>query len=138
MQDRRNIGAAASKGMKINKQTAKRLLKYITSKYKKQLIFVVICIILSSVANVAGSLFLKTLIDDYISPLLLVENPVFNGFGEYIFPLNRYSSYSNMKISNINSLLPYHSHINTCISTIIRLSLATPRVQYTHIVYGKM
>ena len=79
MQDRRNIGAAASKGMKINKQTAKRLLKYITSKYKKQLIFVVICIILSSVANVAGSLFLKTLIDDYISPLLLVENPVFTG-----------------------------------------------------------
>ncbi len=79
MQDRRNIGAAVSKGMKINKQTAKRLLKYITSKYKKQLIFVVICIILSSVANVAGSLFLKTLIDDYISPLLLVENPVFTG-----------------------------------------------------------
>lgn len=43
----------------------------------------------------------------------VVENPAFNGFGEYIFPLNRYSSYSNMKISNINSLLPYHSHINT-------------------------
>lgn len=43
----------------------------------------------------------------------VVENPAFNGFGKYIFPLNRYSSYSNMKISNINSLLPYHSHINT-------------------------
>lgn len=43
----------------------------------------------------------------------VVENPAFNGFGEYIFPLDRYSSYSNMKISNINSLLPYHSHINT-------------------------
>lgn len=43
----------------------------------------------------------------------VIENPAFNGFGEYIFPLNRYSSYSNMKISNINSLLPYHTHINT-------------------------
>jgi len=65
--------------MKIPKGTAKRLLKLITSKYKKQLILVVICIVISSVANVAGSLFLRTLIDDYISPLLLEENPVFTG-----------------------------------------------------------
>ena len=43
----------------------------------------------------------------------VVNNPAFNGFGEYIFPLNSYTSYDNMKISNINSLLPYHSHINT-------------------------
>ena len=74
---RKNPGAAA--GMKIDKGTLKRLLKYITSKYKIAMIFVVICIIISSIANVAGSLFLKTLIDNYIEPLLLVENPVFTG-----------------------------------------------------------
>ena len=68
-----------TKGMKISKGTAKRLLKCITSRYKKQLILVVIAIIVSSVANVAGSLFLKTLIDDYIEPLLLEPNPVFTG-----------------------------------------------------------
>ena len=35
---------------KVNKDTLKRLLKYITVDYKKTLIFVVICIIISSVA----------------------------------------------------------------------------------------
>ncbi len=65
--------------MKLNKKTAKRLLKYITTNYKKHLIIVFVFILLSAIANVAGSLFLKTLIDDYIEPLLAVENPVFTG-----------------------------------------------------------
>ena len=39
---------------KISKHTLKRLLKYITVDYKKTLIFVIICIILSSVAGVIG------------------------------------------------------------------------------------
>lgn len=43
----------------------------------------------------------------------VINNPTFEGFGDYIFPLNSYTSYQNMKISNINSLLPYHSHIST-------------------------
>lgn len=64
---------------KINKDTLKRLLKYITADYKKTLILVVICIIISSIAGVAGSLFVKILIDNYITPLLGTENPVFTG-----------------------------------------------------------
>ena len=40
---------------------------------------VLICILLSAVANVAGSMFLKSLIDDYIAPLLLQASPVFTG-----------------------------------------------------------
>ncbi len=79
MQANRNRGRGIPPGVKINKHVAKRLIKRITSKYKKHLIFVVICIILSSVANVAGSLFLRTLIDDYIAPLLEQTNPVFTG-----------------------------------------------------------
>ena len=79
LNNKKDIGAAAARGMKIDKGTAKRLLKYVTQKYKKQLLLVVICIIISSVANVQGSLFLKTLIDDYIAPLLEVENPVYTG-----------------------------------------------------------
>lgn len=59
------------------KSTIKRLLSYITKNYKKQFIIVFICIIISSIASVAGSLFLQILIDDYISPLLEMENPVF-------------------------------------------------------------
>ena len=63
----------------IKKGTIKRIMKYITSEYKKELIIVFVCIILSSIASVAGSLFLQTLIDNYITPLLEAENPVFTG-----------------------------------------------------------
>ncbi len=61
----------------IKKGTLKRLLSYILKNYKKQFIFVFICIIISSIASVAGSLFLQTLIDDYITPLLKDKNPIF-------------------------------------------------------------
>ena len=63
----------------INFKTFKRLMKYITKNYKKQFIFVIICIIISAIANVLGSAFLETLIDDYITPLLQEVNPVFTG-----------------------------------------------------------
>ena len=63
----------------IKKGTIKRIIKYITSEYKKELIIVFVCIILSSIASVAGSLFLQTLIDNYITPLLETENPIFTG-----------------------------------------------------------
>lgn len=56
----------------------KRLLSYI-GKYKVQFILVLVCIVLSALAGVAGSLFLRILIDDYITPLLLETNPVFTG-----------------------------------------------------------
>ena len=62
---------------KIKKGTVKRLLGYIKRKYKKQFFIVIICIILASIAMVGSSLFLRTLIDNYITPLLGTENPVF-------------------------------------------------------------
>ena len=68
-----------NKKIQIRKGTVKRLLGYITKKYKKQFAFVFICIIFSSIASVAGSLFLQILIDDYITPLLGQENPVYTG-----------------------------------------------------------
>lgn len=65
------------KKQSISIQTLKRLFGYITRDYKKQFAIVVICIILSAVASVSGALFLQKLIDNYITPLLSVENPVF-------------------------------------------------------------
>ena len=64
---------------KVPKGTIKRLISYITKKHKKKLLIVFICIILSSVASVASSIFLQALIDDYITPLLNTENPVYTG-----------------------------------------------------------
>ena len=63
---------------KIDKSTAKRLLKYVLKRYKIHLIFVVIFIIISSATSVASSLFLEKLVDDYISPMLQTENPMFS------------------------------------------------------------
>ena len=54
----------------IKKGTIKRLLSYLKS-YKKTLFLVFICIVISAISGVLGSLFLKSLIDDYISPMLL-------------------------------------------------------------------
>ena len=65
--------------IQIRKGTIKRLLGYITKKYKKQFAVVLICIIFSSIAQVAGSLFLQILIDDYVTPLLGEPNPVYTG-----------------------------------------------------------
>lgn len=77
----RGRGAAMMRGPrgKINKGTFPRVIKYITKNHKKELALVIVCIIISSLANVLGTLFLRTLIDDYITPLLGVENPVFTG-----------------------------------------------------------
>lgn len=59
------------------KKTLGRLLSYLPGMYKITLGVVVVCILLSTLAGVIGSLFLEVLIDDYITPLVGMENPVF-------------------------------------------------------------
>lgn len=59
--------------------TCKRLLSYIILKQKLLFCVVAVCILISSCTVVVSSLFLEILIDDYITPLLLKSNPVFNG-----------------------------------------------------------
>ena len=59
-------------------KTIKRLLSHI-GEYKIQFIFVLVCIVISAVAGVVSSLFLQTLIDDYIEPLLVQAVPDFSG-----------------------------------------------------------
>lgn len=62
-----------------NRVAIKRLLSYVTGQYKVPFAFILVCILVSSLAGVAGSMFLKVVIDDYIAPLLLEANPVFAG-----------------------------------------------------------
>ncbi len=51
-------------------KTLKRLLGYTFRDYKLHFAAVVVCIIISSVAGVLGSMFIQTVIDDYITPML--------------------------------------------------------------------
>lgn len=60
------------------KGTLRRLMTYLAP-YKYRLIFIIVFTILNSCAGAAGSMFLETLIDDYIKPLLLESAPVFAG-----------------------------------------------------------
>ena len=65
-------------GAKDGKKTIKRLLSYLME-YKFSIFAMLVCIIVSSLAGVVGNMFLRTLIDDYITPLMTQENPVFTG-----------------------------------------------------------
>ena len=47
-----------------------KLLKYIGKNYGIHLVITAVCIFLSVIANVQGTLFTKTLIDEYIMPML--------------------------------------------------------------------
>ena len=67
-----------TKRQKLDMTTLKRLLSYM-GEYKKTLVLVVVCIFVSAAASAASSMFLQTLIDDYIAPLLLADSPVFTG-----------------------------------------------------------
>ena len=52
----------------------KRLLKYIFKKYSLAYLVVVCCIFVSVFASLQGTLFTKTLIDEYITPLLMSDS----------------------------------------------------------------
>lgn len=58
-----------------------RVFAYVGKKYKFHLIVVVIGIFASVLANVQGTMFMKTMIDDYIVPLLQADKPDFGPFG---------------------------------------------------------
>ena len=55
----------------------KRVLGEVLRHYTPHCIVVLICIFLSAFANVQASLFLQTLIDDYIAPMLQQQDPDF-------------------------------------------------------------
>ncbi|MBR2900979.1 MAG: ABC transporter ATP-binding protein, partial [Clostridia bacterium] len=65
-------------GQKADMKTVKRVLSYLFE-YKWLLAFVFIGIMISSLAGVYGSKFLETLVDDYIKPLMLDNDPSFDG-----------------------------------------------------------
>ena len=55
----------------------KRLMGILMKHYGVQIIFVAICIVITVLANVQGTMFIQRLIDDYIVPLLKAEAPDF-------------------------------------------------------------
>ena len=55
----------------------KRLLSYMIKNYRFSFLVVVVCIIIGAFATMQGMLFVQSLVDDYIVPLLNAEDPDF-------------------------------------------------------------
>ena len=74
-------GGRPPRGMKPQVKDPKkifmRLMKFVFKKYKWNYICVLVCICIGVFANVQGTMFQKSLIDDYIIPLTKAENPDF-------------------------------------------------------------
>ena len=62
----------------------KRLMTYMFQNYLPHVIVVVICIFLSVFASIRGTMFMQTLIDGYITPMIGQENPDFSGLANAI------------------------------------------------------
>ena len=72
----------------VNKQaTLKRVLAYVIKNYKWRFMAVFVLILIAALCMVRFNLFMKTLIDSYVTPLLAAKNPDFSGLAHAIFQL---------------------------------------------------
>lgn len=78
------VGKMKKPNIKDQKHTLKRLLSYISKDYKTSFICVLVCILLSSIAGVLGSMSIQVVIDDYITPLLGSSSPDFSGLARFM------------------------------------------------------
>jgi ATP-binding cassette subfamily B protein len=82
----------------------KRLMGYVLKNYTPHVIIVIICIFVAVLANIQGTLFMQTLIDSYITPLLGSANPDFSGLAQAIarvavfYAIGALSSYAYNRI----------------------------------------
>ena len=70
----------------VNKKTVFRLLSYFKN-YKFTVTLVMICLVLTALSNVVGMTFLQTIVDDYVTPLLKVDNPDFSGLAGVVLQM---------------------------------------------------
>ena len=65
----------------------KRVFRYMMHYYKLPFTMVVLCILISAIANVVGATFPQTLVDDYIVPMLQTGSTDFSGLGHAMLRL---------------------------------------------------
>lgn len=68
-------------------QVLNRVLRYMLRYYKFQFLLVVLCILVSATANVSGTSFPQTLIDDYVVPMLNSGSTDFSGLWQAVVRL---------------------------------------------------
>ena len=75
---------AGKPGAKNPMKTMKRIIAEIMEHYKWHYLLVFVCIFVNTLTNIQGQLFSQTLIDDYILPMIGIENPDFGPMGRAI------------------------------------------------------
>lgn len=68
-------------------QVLNRVLRYMLRYYKLAFLLVVLCILVSAAANVSGTSFPQTLIDDYVVPMLNSGSTDFSGLWQAVVRL---------------------------------------------------
>ncbi len=69
-------------------QVLNRVLRYMLRYYKFQFLLVVLCILVSATANVSGTSFPQTLVDDYVVPMLNSGSTDFSGLWQAVIRLS--------------------------------------------------
>lgn len=73
---------------KTDMKVLSRIVKYILQGYKFSIVAVLLSILISAVATLSGTLFMQTLIDDYIVPLTIAMNPDYSDLSSAISSLS--------------------------------------------------
>ena len=79
--------AGFQKATKQQKQVMRRLFTFVLRHYKLSIVTVLACIVVSSITSLMSTLFTRTLIDDYITPLTQVANPEYESLLQTLFKL---------------------------------------------------
>ncbi|MBP5713584.1 MAG: ABC transporter ATP-binding protein [Prevotella sp.] len=108
--------AGFQKASKEQRAIIWRLTKYVLSNYKYSIITVLACIAITSVTTLASTLFTRTLIDDYITPLTQMANPEYTSLWQTLFKLG-----GILLVGVICSYLYNRLMINVSQGTMLRL-----------------
>ena len=79
--------AGFQRATKQQKQVMLRLFGFVMKYYKFSILTVLACIVVSSITSLMSTLFTRTLIDDYITPLTQVANPEYASLLQTLFKL---------------------------------------------------
>ena len=87
----------------------KRVMSYVFKYYGVQMIVVLICIVLSVLANVQGTMFTRTLIDEYITPMIGQADP---DFGPLLGAMGRVACFYGIGIAAAFTQQVIMVHVN--------------------------
>jgi ATP-binding cassette subfamily B protein len=108
--------AGFQKASKEQRAIIWRLTKFVLSNYKYSIVTVLACIAITSVTTLASTLFTRTLIDDYITPLTQMANPEYTSLWQTLFKLG-----GILLVGVICSYLYNRLMINVSQGTMLRL-----------------